>query len=188
MRRSHPRRPGRAADRVLASPGSLPGVLPGDAASLQVWAAGAAAGPKPVVIVPAAARPAPQISRALMPLDGTPQSAAAVATTRRLADAGVDLVVLHVFDAATVPKFWDQPAHAEQAWPGIPGPLLRSARRPARVAQRGAAEHVLEVAAAEQADMIALAWSQQLDQGRAPGPADRPGGGGPGDARADPPG
>jgi len=25
-------------------------------------------------------------------------------------------VVLHVFDAQTVPKFWDQHAHAGQAW------------------------------------------------------------------------
>jgi nucleotide-binding universal stress UspA family protein len=31
-----------------------------------------------------------------------------------------------------------------------------------------AAEHVVQVADAEQADMIALAWSQRLDPGRAP--------------------
>ena len=45
------------------------------------------------------------------------ESAAAVAETiRLLAGAVVDLVVLHVFDATTVPEYWDQPAHEEQAW------------------------------------------------------------------------
>ena len=165
--------PARKADRVLAEldePATVLGVLPG-AASLQRlgWPVLQQAR-KPVVLVPAAARPGPQmISRALIPLDGTPESAVAVAETiRLLADAGVDLVVLHVFDATTVPKFWDQPAHAEQAWQSEF--LARYCDRPGvRLELRSGVpgEHVLDVAATEQADLIAVGWSRQLGEARA---------------------
>ena len=161
------------ADRVLAEldePATVLGVLP-DAASLQRlgWPVLQRAR-KPVVIVPAAARPAPQmISRALIPLDGTPESAAAVAETiRLLADAGVDLVVLHVVDATTVPKFWDQPAHAEQAWQSEF--LARYCDHPGvRLQLRSGVpgEHVLDVATTERVDLIALGWSRQLNEARA---------------------
>lgn len=77
-------------------------------------------------------------------------------------------MVLHVFDAETVPKFWDQQAHAGQAWEAeflarfcaVPGTRL--------VLHSGvAADYVVDVAEAEQADMIALAWSQRLVPGHA---------------------
>ena len=44
-----------------------------------------------------------------------------------------------------------------------------TARCPARLELRSgaAAEHVVKVAGAEQADVIALAWSQRLEPGRA---------------------
>jgi nucleotide-binding universal stress UspA family protein len=161
------------ADRVLselAEPASVLGVLPG-AAPLQrlSWAVLQRAR-KPVVLVPAAARPVPQmISRALIPLNGTPESAAAVAQTiRLLAGAGVDIVVLHVFDAATAPKFWDQPAHAEQVWQEEF--LARYCDQPGVRLQLRAGvpgEHVLDVATTEQADLIALGWSQRPGRARA---------------------
>jgi len=111
-----------------------------------------------------------RIRRVLLPLDGTARSAAAVAeVAERFAHGGAELVVLHVFDAQTVPKFWDQHAHASQAWEqeflarycALPG---------ARLALRSgaAAEHVAKVAGAEHADMIALAWSQRLEPGAPP--------------------
>jgi nucleotide-binding universal stress UspA family protein len=165
--------PARRADRVLTELGeatTVLGVLPG-AASLQRlgWPVLQRAR-KPVVLVPAASRPGPQmISRALIPLDGTPESAAAVAgTIRLLAGAGVDLVVLHVFDATTVPRFWDQPAHAEQAWRNEF--LARYCDHPGvRLQLRSGVpgEHVLDVAATEQVDLIALGWSRQLGETRA---------------------
>jgi nucleotide-binding universal stress UspA family protein len=104
------------------------------------------------------------ISRALVPLNGAPTAAAAVnETVRLLADAGVDLVVLHVFDARTVPKFWDQPAHAERAWQDEF--LARHCDHPGvRLQLRSGVpgEHILDVAATEQVDLIALGWSRQL--------------------------
>ena len=89
-------------------------------------------------------------------------------TVEQFARAGVDLVALHVFDAETVPRFWDQAAHARRAW--AEEFLARYCAQPGmRLELRSgvAGEHVLDVAEAERADMIALGWSQHLDPGRA---------------------
>jgi nucleotide-binding universal stress UspA family protein len=165
--------PGRAARQVIQAlnePGTVTCVLAGDERSRPLWQPVAQRSAKPVVLVPAAARQLPRrIRRVLLPLDGTARSAAAVAeTAERFARGGAELVVLHVFDAQTVPKFWDQHAHADQAWEqeflarycALPGARLE-------LRSGAAAEHVAKVAAAEQADMIALAWSQRLEPGRA---------------------
>jgi len=164
--------PGRAAGQVireLHQPGTVTGVLPGDETSRPLWQRVAQQSAKPVVLIPAGARLPRRIRRVLLPLNGTARSAAAVAeAAERFARGGAELVVLHVFDAETVPKFWDQHAHAGQAWEqeflarycALPGARLE-------LRSGAAAEHVAKVAGAEQADMIALAWSQRLDQGRA---------------------
>lgn len=165
--------PARKADRLLTElgePASLLGVLSGGASLEQLGWLVLQRARKPIVLVPAASCPGPQmISRALIPLDGTLESAAAVAETiELLADAGVDLVVLHVFDATTAPRFWDQAAHAEQAWQNEF--LARYCDQPGvRLQLRSGVpgEHVLDVAAAEQVDLIALGWSRQLDDMRA---------------------
>lgn len=164
--------PGRAARQVIGAldqPGTLTGVLSGDQLARPLWRPVAQRSAKPVVLVPAGARRLRRIRRVLLPLDGTARSAAAVAeAAERFARGGAELVVLHVFDAETVPKFWDQQAHAGQAWEqeflarycALPGARLE-------LRSGAAAEHVAKVAGAEQADMIALAWSQRLDPGRA---------------------
>src|ERR1035437_9212493 len=155
---------------ALRAPGTLLAVLAADERSRSIWRRVAQQSARPVVLVPAAARGRPgEIRRVLVPLDGTAESAAAVAgTVERFARAGVDLVVLHVFDAETVPRFWDQAAHAGQAW--AEEFLARYCAQPGgRLELRtgAAGEHVLDVAAAERAHIIALGWSQQLDPGRA---------------------
>jgi nucleotide-binding universal stress UspA family protein len=152
--------------RALHQPRTVSCVL----ASGELWQHVARQSAKPVVLVPAEAQDQPpRIRRVLLPLDGTAQSASAVAdTAEQLARGGAELVVLHVFDAQTVPKFWDQHAHAGQAWGqeflarycALPGARLE-------LRSGAAAEHVVKVAGAEQADMIALAWSQRLEPGRA---------------------
>jgi hypothetical protein len=165
--------PGRAAGQViraLRQSGTVTGVLAGEEMSRPLWQPVAQRSAKPVVLVPAGARQLPRrIRRVLLPLDGTARSAAAIAeAAERFARGGIELVVLHVFGAETVPKFWDQHAHAGQAWEqeflarycALPGARLE-------LRSGAAAEHVAKVAGAEQADMIALAWSQQLGSGRA---------------------
>jgi nucleotide-binding universal stress UspA family protein len=122
-----------------------------------------------VLVPPDAPRRAESIGRVLLPLDGTPDSKAAVSRTVDLfANAGVDLIVLHVFDAHTVPRFWDQPAHDAAAFAAeflarnIPPAGARLELR-----SGSAGEHIVDVAAVEDADLIALGWSQHLDPGRA---------------------
>ena len=156
--------------RALHSPSGVLAVLAGDEPSRPVWRRVVQHSARPVILVPAAARGRRrQMRRVLVPLDGTAESAAAVAeTVEQFARAGVDLVVLHVFDAETVPRFWDQAAHARGAWEEEF--LARYCAQPGvRLELRSgvAGEHVLEVAEAERADMIALGWSQRLDPGRA---------------------
>src|SRR5450759_493115 len=127
--------------------------------------------PKPVVLVPRDLRSAaPElIERILVPLDGTAESAETVAETVALyAASGADIVVLHVFDETTVPKFWDQAVHARKSWDEEF--LARycnhpDARLELRTGSPGAS--ILDVAATEQADLIALGWGQNLSPGRA---------------------
>ncbi len=114
-------------------------------------------------------RPLTRVSRVLVPLDGSTESATAVAETLDLfCAAGVEIVLLHVFDAATVPAFWDQQAHAPEAWQEE---FL--ARQPpgsqARLALRSgvAGEHVYDLAEDEQVDLVALGWSGRFAVGRA---------------------
>lgn len=125
---------------------------------------------KPIVLVPPEARMSrPAIGRVLVPLDGSPGSSAAVSgVVDLLASAGVDLVVLHVFDAATAPRFWDQMAYAPQAW--AEEFLTRNVHASgARLELRSGSpgEQVVDVAAEENADLIAMGWSQTLEGERA---------------------
>lgn len=155
--------------RTLSRPAAVWLVLASDEASRPLWQQAAQQAAKPVVLVPAGAQP-PRIRRVLLPLDGTARSAAAVAAAAgRFSKGGAELVVLHVFSPQTVPRFWDQHAHAGKAWTqeflarhcALPGTRME-------LRDGSAAGHVVAVAGAEQADVIALAWSQRLDPGRAP--------------------
>jgi nucleotide-binding universal stress UspA family protein len=156
--------------RELRRSRTASGVLAGYGAPRPLWQRVAQQSGKPVVLVPVGSRGAPpRISRVLMPLDGTARSAEAVAATAgRLSRAAVELIVVHVFDSSTVPMFWDQHAHEGRAW--AEEFLARyCAQSGTRLELRSgpAAEHLLDVAASEHADMIVLAWSQRLEPGRA---------------------
>ncbi|HEY2195846.1 MAG TPA: universal stress protein [Actinomycetospora sp.] len=154
---------GHALARELDRPGVLTVVSRADDVG---WALVAEAG-KPVLLVPAAVvRVAARLDRVLAPLDGSPAAAASLAAAE--AFLGGELVVLHVFDARAVPRFWDHPAHAERAWRhefrarwcDRPGTRLE-------LRTGDAPDRVLEVAHEEAADVVLLGWSQCLDPGRA---------------------
>lgn len=154
----------------LAAPEVTLAALPDTDRTELVWPLVQQTG-KPVVIVPAGARQGGEavLSRVLLPLDGSAESAHAVAETiELLARAGVTLIVLHVFDETTVPRYWDHPEHAERIWReeflarycDLPGVQLQW--------RSGVpAEQVVDVALHEKVDLIALGWSQHLDPGRA---------------------
>lgn len=125
---------------------------------------------KPLLVVPPDAVVARPFGRILVPLDGSPASAAALAETIALASRrGLAVIVLHVHAPERLPLFTEQPQHELEAWadeflhrhvvPHEHAELELRAGQPGR--------HVLEVAAARRADLIALGWAQDLAGGRA---------------------
>lgn len=126
---------------------------------------------KPVLVVPPASRlrgGTGRPAKALVPLEGTAESADAIAACMcLLAEAGVELVAVHVFDDA-VPRFWDEPAHATDAY--IDEFSARWCRQPdvgVRLRSGSAPAAMMEVAEAEDVDLIVLAWSQDMSPGHA---------------------
>lgn len=137
----------------------------------RVALAVAAGASKPVVGVPpnlGACAPG-GLKRLLLPLNGTPDAALAVAATSRVfAGSAVEVVALHVFDQSHAPLFLDRPEHDLEVW--AREFLARhcgdqSARLEIRTGETG--KRVLDVADTERVDMIALAWSQDLSAGHA---------------------
>lgn len=126
---------------------------------------------KPVVVVPPDASRS-GLRRVLVPLEGTASTSLAPKAIIELSrEANVEVVVLHVQDAASVPAFTDQPQHQAAAWGqefvarycpwGIGSVTLEL-----RVGRR--AEQILAVAESHDCDLIALGWSQEVAAGRAP--------------------
>ena len=126
---------------------------------------------KPVAVVPPDARPPERFARLLVPLEGTTESSRALDDTIRLAHRRhLEILVLHVHSPATVPAFSDHEPYATQAWdqeflarhlavPHEDVRLLRHLGVPA--------DDVAAVAQEAATDLIVLAWSQELAQGRA---------------------
>jgi nucleotide-binding universal stress UspA family protein len=128
--------------------------------------------PKPVAVVPAETPRPGRLGRVLVPLEGTRSTSLAPYRTIELAqDAGLETVVLHVFDEASLPAFTDQPQHETAAWANEF--LVRYSPRPpedVRLESRvgDPADEVVSVAREIDADVIALGWAQELAEGRAP--------------------
>ncbi|MEJ7793476.1 MAG: universal stress protein [Gaiellaceae bacterium] len=127
--------------------------------------------PKPVAVVPAGTAHPGRLGRILFPLEGTRSTSLAPRRTIELAlDAGLEIVLVHVFDAASLPSFTDQPQHETAAWAGeflaryFPHPP-EDVRLESRVGDP--AEHVVSVAHEIDADLVALGWEQELAPGRA---------------------
>jgi len=124
---------------------------------------------KPLVVVPPLARLADRIRRILVPLDGTPASAAALSGTVRLACRGaVEVVLLHVHGEETLPAFEEQSEHELDAWSAEF--LARScadATGNIRVEVRAGVpgRRVVEAAGELAPDLIALGWSRNLAEG-----------------------
>lgn len=157
----------------LEQPGTILGVLADGTLSGDVSWRVVRRSTKPVILLPSRPRTPESshkvISRVLLPLDGSPEAAAAVTETAGLfTRTGVDLVVLHVFDEVTTPRCWDQAAHARQAWEEEF--LARHCAHPGvRMELRSGVveEQVVNVAVEEYVDLITLGWSRQIGPGRA---------------------
>lgn len=120
---------------------------------------------KPLLVVPPDAREHPgPVARAVVPLEGSEVASQAVAeTVRDLVGAQAEVVVVHVFEEATAPRFLDRPEHDLGAWadeflvrhvgPGVGRLTWRTG---------GTARRILEVADEEDADLVVLSWGQQF--------------------------
>ena len=172
-----PGKAGAALVEALGAPEVVMGVLgssgAGDTKVPQGRTAAAvmSASDKPLLIVPPGSFPPAQrrLHRVLVPLDGRRESAQAVVPMlRQLAGAGLELVVVHVFDRASVPSFWDQPQHAPSAWErefldrNLPFHPTRL-----RLRQGTPAAMVMQAAADEHTDLVVMGWSRDLSPGRA---------------------
>lgn len=129
------------------------------------WDVASRAGTPVLLVPPGVVAATPDLERVLAPLDGSAAAAAAVTEAARFARR--DLVVLHVLDPDAAPPFWDQAAHAGDAW--CDAFLARWCDRPGArlIVRSGAAadqvaEQVAAVAREQGAGLIVLGWSQNL--------------------------
>jgi hypothetical protein len=126
---------------------------------------------KPVVLVPPDSPPLVpgQRIKALVPLDGSELSALTVrAVVRRVANADVEIIVLHVFGPTTAPQFLDHPEHDLPAW--ADEFRMRYCDEPGsrvewRQGETGTA--IAETARAEKVNAVILGWGQDLGEGHA---------------------
>lgn len=126
---------------------------------------------RPMIVVPTGAEIHSAAHRMLIPLDASSMTAAALREAVELASAAdIDLVALHVHAYHALPMFNDQPQHEVPAWsaeflrrywPGsAPFPTLQH-----RVGVP--ASEILRAVQETGADLLVLAWSQNLSPGRA---------------------
>lgn len=127
---------------------------------------------KPVVVVPPHARPPEVLRKVLVPVEG---ELSASLTPRAIVQLGceseLEVVVLHVLEEEALPSFTDQPQHEREAWAGeflrryCPWGIGRI-----QFEARVGGSDVLVPLVAEEAnvDLIALGWTQELAEGRAP--------------------
>jgi hypothetical protein len=124
---------------------------------------------KPIVVVPSVVKPPITLRRMVVPLDGTTSSARNVHPALELAaSAELEMVVLHVCDEDRIPPFADQTHHYAEAF----AQEFVARYAPSTTAQLELrfgtpADEVLTAAVALHADILALSWSQVLDEGRA---------------------
>ncbi len=123
---------------------------------------------KPVFVVPDGARlPMGRFERLLLPLDGDDATTAAVAAVLGRLAPGTTLVAAHVFGRATAPAFWDQAAHAGQAWEDEFLARHVPASTSLQVRRGEAPDEVLAESERCRADLVLLGWSRRLGGDRA---------------------
>jgi hypothetical protein len=123
---------------------------------------------KPVVVVPPGEKVRDRPRRALVPLDGTQAVSAAMrATITGFKGAGLEVVVLHVFDRRTMPRFLDDPRDLDLWGDEFLKRHMVGLRLRLEVRSGDPASEVMAMAAVEDVDVIALGWHQELGPERA---------------------
>ncbi len=118
---------------------------------------------KPVLVVPPDTAPRRTLTRVLFPLDGNRGVSAAMRPLiAAYVAAGFEVIALHVFQPDTVPRFLDRPEDInvwrEEFLATHCAELgIRLATRPGPTA-----DSLLDVAAGEDVDIIAMGWGQDF--------------------------
>lgn len=126
---------------------------------------------KPIVLVPpdSVGLDATGPVKVIVPLDGASATARGLrAVLDRLAEHGMEIVAIHVFNATNAPQYWDHYYYDFPAWHerfrrdnyGSPSARLE-------VGRGSVVAEILRLAEAEGAGLIAVAWSQDLAPGHA---------------------
>jgi len=127
---------------------------------------------KPVVLVPpdsVGLDPAGPV-KVIVPLDGASATTGGLrAVLDRLAEHDMEIVAMHVLNAANAPKYWDHFYYDFPAWhERFRQDNCRSPSVRLEVGRGSVVAEVLRLAKAEGAGLIAVAWSQDLGPGHAP--------------------
>ena len=126
---------------------------------------------KPVVLVPPETPVPFALHRVLFPMEGRSATEANLASTLELVNtSGIEVVILNVTDAASLPMFMDQEQWYTEGWAQeflarYVSLLPEQVRLELRVG--APAEAVLGLVAEQGIDLIALGWKQDLAPGRA---------------------
>jgi nucleotide-binding universal stress UspA family protein len=126
---------------------------------------------KPVALVPPQAEPRERIARILVPLEGTSESMQALEHVLALSRSDqLEILVLHLLSQDTVPAFADHEPHEARAWERefLQGYVSSPEHRVRLVRRLGTpADDIVTIAQETSAELIAMAWSQNLSPGRA---------------------
>jgi nucleotide-binding universal stress UspA family protein len=126
---------------------------------------------KPVAVVPPQARAPERVTHILIPLEGTIESSHALEQTVKLAHQHqLEIIVLHIHSPATVPAFSNHEPHGTHAWEQefLARYIATPHERIKLVRRLGVpADDVVAVAHETAAELLVLAWSQNLSPGRA---------------------
>lgn len=116
-----------------------------------------------VVVPPRAPDPADGAGRILVPLDGTePTTAALLPLAERLALAGATIVIVHVFDAESLPPFIESFEDLEVIAAELARRHLPGLARHCELRVGAPAAEVARVVDDERPDLVLLAWHQDL--------------------------
>lgn len=121
---------------------------------------------KPILVVPPSAQPPARLSRVLVAMKGTPKHGVGLRRAVDLAAAqDLDIVVVHVDDASTVPAFSDQVQYETEAYTKeffaryLPG--ASHARLELRIGD--VVDEILAVAESSGAEALAIGWPNATD-------------------------